>query len=76
MHPTHWLISTQSATRPDADPSATLDDLRKAVTTLEEIARTSQRVLGNLHPATEGIEHELRNSRAALRARETPSRSA
>jgi len=58
------------------DDGATLDDVRKAVTTLEEIARTSQRVLGNLHPATAGIEHELRNSRAALRARETPSRSA
>ena len=55
------------------DPGATLDDFREAVSTLEETARLSKRVLGNLHPATAGIENELRNSRAALRARETPS---
>jgi tetratricopeptide (TPR) repeat protein len=61
------------------DPGATLDDLREAVATLEETERISQRVLGNLHPVTGAIENELRNSRAALRARETretPSRSA
>ena len=39
-----------------ADPDATLDDLREAVTTLEETARTARRVLGGAHPLTAGIE--------------------
>ena len=52
---------------------ATLDDLRKAVTTLAEAERTARRVFGSAYPLTEGIEDELRKSRAALRARETPS---
>ena len=51
--------------------AATLDDLREAVTTLEETARTARRVLGGAHPTTEGLVKDLRNSRAALRARET-----
>ena len=56
------------------DPVATLDDLRVAVSTLEEIERTARRVLGGAHPATVGIEEALRNSLSALRAREaTPS---
>ena len=54
------------------DPAATHDDLREAVTTLEEIERTARRVLGGAHPTTAGIEDELRDARAALRARETP----
>ena len=53
------------------DASATLDDLREAVTTFEEIERTARRVLGGAHPTTMGIEDELRNARATLRARET-----
>ena len=53
------------------DPGATLDDLREAVTTFEEIERTARRVLGGAHPTTMGIENDLRNARAALRARET-----
>ena len=55
------------------DDSATLDDLREALTTLEETGRVARRVLGGTHPLTEGIENELRKARAALRARETPS---
>ena len=50
------------------DDAATLDDLREAVTTLEEIERTARRVLGGAHPITNGIERELQESRAALRA--------
>ena len=50
---------------------ATLDHLPEAVTTLEDTARIARRVLGDAHPLTEGIEDELRESRAALRARET-----
>ena len=48
--------------------AATLDDLREAVTTLEETARTARRVLGDAHPTTPRIEEALRNSRATLRA--------
>ena len=56
------------------DTDATLDDLREAVMTLEEIERTARRVLGGAHPTTVGIEEALRNSLSALRAREaTPS---
>ena len=50
--------------------AATLDDLHEAVTTLEDSERTARRVFGNAHPNTAGIEHSLRNARAALRARE------
>jgi len=48
------------------DTSATLDDLREAVETLEDIARTARRVLGGAHPTTGGIEQHLRTARAAL----------
>ena len=55
------------------DAGATLDDLREAVTTLEDTERVARQVLGAAHPTTGDIEDELRKSRAALRARETPS---
>ena len=58
------------------DNRATLDDLRGAVTTLEETGRTVRRVFGGTHPLAKGCEFHLRRLRAALRARETPSRSA
>ena len=57
------------------DTGATLDDLREAVTTLEDVGRIARRVLGSAHPTTTEIEDDLRLSRAALRARETPSGS-
>jgi hypothetical protein len=52
---------------------ATLDDIREAVTTLEDTQRIARRVLGSAHPTTEGIEDALRDVRAALRAREGAS---
>ena len=55
---------------------ATLDDLREAVTTLEDTERIARRVLGSAHPLTTAIELDLRRGRDALRARETPPRSA
>jgi len=58
------------------DPGATLDDLRESVTTLEEITRIAQRVMGRSHPFTAAIEDDLRESRAALHALETQPRSA
>ena len=54
------------------DESATLDDLREAVTTLEDTERTARRVLGGAHPTTAGMGEALRYARAALRARDTP----
>ena len=54
------------------DDNATLDDLREAVTTLEDVGRIARRVLGGAHPLTKVIEHNLPKARAALRARETP----
>ena len=54
------------------NPGATLDDTREAVTTLEESERVARHVYGGAHPLASGIEHALRNARAALRARETP----
>ena len=55
------------------DEGATLDDLREAVTTLEDAGRRARRVLGGAQPVTAGIERELLEARAVLRARETPS---
>ena len=51
---------------------ATLDDVREAVTTLEDADRIARRVLGGNHPITLSVERALRGSRAALAARETP----
>ena len=55
------------------EDGATLDDLHKAVTTLEEIQRTARRVFGGQHPTTTGIEGDLQTARVALRAQTPPS---
>ena len=52
------------------DDGATLDDLREAVATMEDVERIARRVFGGAHPTTTRIEISLRNSRTALRARE------
>ena len=67
-----WTFGTL-LTRSDG---ATLDDLREAVTTLEDAERTNRRVFGGAHPSTTGIQVALRDARAVLRARETPSGNA
>ena len=54
------------------DPAATLDDLREAVTTLEDTDRIARRVFGGAYPLTVGIEKSLQDARAALHVRETP----
>ena len=54
------------------DAGATLDDLREAVTTLEDTERIARRVLGGTHPLTVDIEDDLQNAREALHTRETP----
>ena len=55
------------------DEGATLDDLREAVTTLEDTERTARRVLGGANPLTSTIEEGLRNAIDTLRARDPPS---
>ena len=52
------------------NPSATLDDLREAVATLEDAERIVRRVLGGAHPVVAQIEQSLQDARATLRARE------
>ena len=54
------------------DDDATLDDLREAVTTLEDVERTARRVKGGAHPDVLAIVHDLQQARAVLGARETP----
>jgi len=49
-------------------PSATLDDLREAVTTLEETAEIARHVLGGAHPVTTHIKATLREAREAREA--------
>ena len=51
------------------DPDATLDDLREAVTTLEETERTARRIFGGAHPLTVASEDSLRTAREVLRVR-------
>ena len=58
------------------DDGATLDDLREAVTMYEDTERIARRVLGGAHPDTVNIEANLRDARAELVTRETPSASA
>ena len=52
------------------DPGATLDDLREAVSTLEETERIARRVFGGAHPLVRETEDFLRKSRRALSDRE------
>ena len=56
------------------DDAATLEDVREAVTTLEEMERTAKRVLGGAHPVAVGIDESLRKSRAVLCAYEARER--
>ena len=55
------------------DDGATLDDVREAVSTLEDAGRIARRVLGSAYPTTEGIAGEVRYARDALREREASS---
>ena len=54
---------------------ATLDDLREAVSTLEDTKRITRRVFGGSHPVTNSNVGLLQDARAALRAREAPPSS-
>ena len=61
--------------KPYKDDGSTLDDLREAVATLEEIERIARRVFGGAHPTTGVIKGSLHRARAALSTRETPPTS-
>ena len=52
------------------DPNATLDDVREAVTTLEETTRIARRVLGASHPLLGITEPCLKEARRVLHVRE------
>ena len=51
----------------NGDDKDTLDDLREAVTKLEDLAPTARRILGGLHPIVPVIEGGLKHARAVLR---------
>ena len=57
------------------DPGANLDDLCKAVATLEETERTARRVFGSSHPETPRVQTALKQAREALAARAASSSS-
>ena len=57
---------------PRAD-GATLDDIREAVTTIEDTERTARRVFGAAHPLVGKMEADLRTARGVLRAGEALS---
>ena len=62
--------ASQNSTALYCCDDATLDDLREAVTTLEEVERTARRVLGGAHPLVLALESSIRLSRKALQTRE------
>ena len=68
MHATTLVMKKMYAMALYKGPSATFDDLRESVATLEDTERIARRVLGGAHPIVVGIEQSLRNARAALRA--------
>ena len=57
------------------DPTATLANLREAVTTLEETERIARRVFGSSHPETPRVQRALEDAREALAARAAASSS-
>jgi len=65
-------MRTIYATALYGDHDATLEDLREAVTTLEDAWRIARRVLSGAHPLTSAIEDRLRKARAALRLAAPP----
>ena len=56
-------LRTNYATALYGDHDATLEDLREAVTTLEDVERTARRVLGGAHPHTKLIGQRMGEAR-------------
>ena len=69
------MRATYAQTLYKADGAA-LDDLREAVTTLEELERTARRVFGGAYPTTSSLVKSLEDARAALIAREAEATEA
>ena len=69
-HMTTLMMRGCYATTLYEGPDATLDDLREAATTFEEMERTARRLLGSAHPTAKTIERSLQKARATLRGRE------
>ena len=63
-------MRTQSAATFLHNPGATLDEIREAINTLEEMEPIARRTLGIAHPIAVNIQGELQKARALLRARE------
>ena len=57
------------------DPGATLDEVREAVETLEDVVRLWKRVFGEAHPETPRVQGALEEAREALAARAAASSS-
>ena len=62
-HETTLKMRTVYARALFLDAGATLEDLREAVTTLEDVERTARRVLGGAHPHTKLIGQRLGEAR-------------
>ena len=58
-----------------ADGGASLHDLREAVTTLEDVNKSSNRVFGNDHPLSCEIQDNLERARRKLAGAEETSGS-
>ena len=54
------------------DDGATLDDLREAMTTLEDTEPIARRVLGGAHPVARSLGYAQNRLRAALATRDSP----
>ena len=65
-------MSWNYATALYMDDGATVDDLREAVTTLEDTDRIARRVLGGTHPVTRSIENSLKVARFTLASFDAP----
>ena len=63
-----WVYARSLYEEVYEDPDATFDDLREAVSTLEEIEPTARRALGSAHPLAKTIGNNIRTARAALQA--------
>ena len=63
-----WAYAEALGSARDSTP----DDLREATTTLEDLERTTRRVLGGAHPLVRAIERNLQEARDALYARGLP----
>ena len=58
--------------RGGARAASSLDDLREAMTTLEDTERTTRRVFGGMHPLTGKIEYCLQQARSKIEAFAAP----